>query len=89
MEIRKFIIELHPDGKVTWCEYEDPADPVKKLQRTAWLAGYRQALEHLNQEVADHEKIRHTSYAASVMYKAVASARDEVAAWYKRYVYDQ
>lgn len=24
MEIRKFIIELHPDGKMTWCEYEDP-----------------------------------------------------------------
>lgn len=24
MEIRKFIVELHPDGKMTWCEYEEP-----------------------------------------------------------------
>lgn len=25
MEIRKFIIELHPDGKMTCCEYQEPA----------------------------------------------------------------
>lgn len=24
MENRKFIIDLHPDGKMTWCEYEEP-----------------------------------------------------------------
>ena len=89
MEIRKFIVELHPDGKMSWYEYEDPDDSIKKLQRAAWLAGYRQALEHLNREVLDHEKTRHTTYGASVMYQAVASARDEVAAWYKRYLHDQ
>ena len=50
MEIRKFIIELHPDGKMTWCEYEDPSDSNKKSQWAAWLAGYRQALEHLNRD---------------------------------------
>lgn len=26
MEIRKFIIELHPCGKVSWNEYEEPRD---------------------------------------------------------------
>lgn len=26
MEIRKFIVERHPDGKMTWCEYQEP-DP--------------------------------------------------------------
>ena len=89
MEIRKFIVELHTDGKMSWYEYEDPDDSIKKSKRRAWLAGYRQALEHLNREVLDYEHKRHTTYAASVMYNAVASARDEVAAWYKRYLYDQ
>lgn len=89
MEIRKFIIELHPDGKMTWCEYEDPLESIYTEKRFAWLAGYRQALEHLNQEVLDYEKTRDTTYDASVMYNAVASARDEVAVWYKRYLHDQ
>lgn len=85
MEIRKFIVELHPDGKMTWCEYEDPDDSIEKTKRRVLLAGYRQALEHLNRQVLDYEHKRYTTYAASVMYNAVASARDEVAAWYKRY----
>lgn len=25
MEIRKFIIELHPDGRMTWVEYIEPS----------------------------------------------------------------
>lgn len=29
MEIREYIIELHPDGKVTWAEYEDASDKLK------------------------------------------------------------
>lgn len=24
MEIRKFIVELHPDGRMTWAEYTEP-----------------------------------------------------------------
>lgn len=28
MEIRKFIVELHPDGKMSWYEYEEPAHSV-------------------------------------------------------------
>lgn len=89
MEIRKFIVELHPDGKMFWYEYEDSDDSIKKPEWRAWLAGYSQALEHLNRVVHDYEHKRHTTYAASVMFKAVESARDEVAAWYKRYLHAQ
>lgn len=32
MEMRKFIIELHRDGKMSWVEYEDQKEnPVKKI----------------------------------------------------------
>lgn len=40
MEIRKFIVELHPDGKMTWCEYQDP-DPY------GFMAGGRTAVEKI------------------------------------------
>ena len=29
MKMRKFIIEIHPDGTLTCCEYEDPKDAAK------------------------------------------------------------
>lgn len=29
MEMRKFIVEIHPDGRVTCCEYEGPARTAK------------------------------------------------------------
>lgn len=61
MEMRKFIIEIHPDGKLTWCEYEDPKDgkltrceyedpkdAIRAAEDRAWMAGYRQALVHCN-----------------------------------------
>lgn len=47
MEMRKFIVEIHPDGHVTCCEYEEPRDACK----SAWLAGYRQALTHCEEQV--------------------------------------
>ena len=32
MEMRKFIIELHSDGRMSWVEYVDQKeDPVKKI----------------------------------------------------------
>ena len=45
MEIRKFIIEIHPDGSLTCCEYEDPKDAARAANGRAWLAGYKQALK--------------------------------------------
>jgi hypothetical protein len=43
MEIRKFIIELHPDGKMTWCEFEEQRDYIpgmsaKKFQEAVLKA---------------------------------------------------
>ena len=35
MEIRKFIVELHPNGKMTWYEYEEPKDSEKRAYNTA------------------------------------------------------
>lgn len=40
MEMRKFIVEIHSDGRVTCCEYEEPRDVI----RSAWIAGYKRAL---------------------------------------------
>lgn len=40
MEMRKFIVEIHSDGRLTCCEYEDTRDAI----RSAWLAGFKQAL---------------------------------------------
>ena len=42
MEMRKFVVEIHPDGRVTCCEYVDPRDTI----RSAWLAGFKSALAH-------------------------------------------
>lgn len=49
MEIRKFIVELHPNGKMTWCEYEDPEDSEKRAYNTALRHVInRLAAEHAN-----------------------------------------
>lgn len=50
MEIRKFIIELHPDGKMTWCEYEDSRDS----EISAYNAALRDVKNRLNVEHADY-----------------------------------
>lgn len=40
MEIRKFIIELHPDGNMTWCEYEEPEYSVSAKYKAGALDAY-------------------------------------------------
>lgn len=50
MEIRKFIIELHADGKMTWCEYEEPKDSEKSVYNTA----LRDVINRLNVEHANY-----------------------------------
>lgn len=51
MEMRKFIVEIHPDGHVTCCEYEDPDDTYRTSNDRAWLAGYKQALAHCSDKL--------------------------------------
>ena len=57
MEMRKFIVEIHPDGRVTCCEYEDSHDALK----SAWLAGFRQALTHCEEQVDIFEGFKNVS----------------------------
>lgn len=50
MEIRKFIIERHPDGKMTWCEYEDSRDS----EISAYNAALRDVINRLTVEHANY-----------------------------------
>lgn len=81
MKMRKFIIEIHKDGRVTCCEYEEPRDACK----SAWLAGYRKALTHCNEQVSLLEAFEGTNLAANIRYQGAAQVRDVVASWYREY----
>lgn len=81
MKMRKFIIEIHKDGRVTCCEYEEPCDACK----SAWLAGYRKALTHCNEQVSLLEAFEGTNLTANIRYQGAAQVRDVVASWYREY----
>lgn len=81
MEMRKFIVEIHPDGHVTCCEYEDSRDALKR----AWLAGYRKALAHCNEQVSLLEAFEGTNLPASIRYQGAAQVRNAVEAHYHEY----
>lgn len=82
MEMRKFIVEIHPDGHVTCCEYEEPRDVSEK---SSWLAGYRQALAHCNEQVGLLESFKDTSLIANIRYQGAVQVRDVVASRYHEY----
>lgn len=50
MEMRKFVIEIHPDGTLTCREYEDPKEsfrayvPGCRIRRYVVLSAYRKYL---------------------------------------------
>lgn len=81
MEMRKFIVEIHKDGRVTCCEYEEP----RKACKSAWLAGYRKALAHCNEQVSLLEAFEGTNLTANIRYQGAAQVRDVVASWYREY----
>ena len=85
MEMRKFIIEIHPDGTLTCCEYEDPKESIKAANDRAWLAGYRQALAHCDEQVNILEGFKGTCLSADILYQGAAHVRDGVKARYSRY----
>lgn len=84
MEMHKFIVEIHPDGRVTCCEYEDPRDDRK----SAWLAGFRQALVHCNEQVATLGKFKGSNLSSLLMYQGAVKVRDVVASCYREYYRD-
>lgn len=81
MEMHKFIVEIHPDGRVTCCEYEDPRD----TRKSAWLAGFRQALVLCTEEVVALEAFKDTCLPSRLMYQGAAKVRDVVASRYHEY----
>lgn len=85
MEMRKFIIEIHPDGRMTWCEYEEPAEANRAANDRSWLSGYRQALVHCNEQVRSLEGIKDNSVAGSLMYQGATHVRDGAEDMYRKY----
>lgn len=81
MEMRKFIVEIHPDGRVTCCEYEEPRD----VSEGSWLAGYRDALAHCNEQVGVLEAFKDISLTANIRYQGAVQVRDVVASYYHNY----
>lgn len=82
MEMRKFIVEIHPDGHVTCCEYEEPHD----ISKSSLLTGYRLALAHCNEQVGLLEAFKDTSFTANLRYQGAAQVRDVVASCYSEYL---
>lgn len=81
MEMRKFIVEIHPDGRVTCCEYEEPRD----ARKSAWLAGFRQALMHCNEQVVVLGAFKDTCLSSKLMFQGAAKVRNVVASCYREY----
>ena len=81
MEMRKFIVEIHPDGRVTCCEYEDSRD----TRKSAWLAGYRQALVHCEEQVDIFKGFKNACRSSTLLYQGAAKVRDVVASYYRNY----
>ena len=85
MEMRKFIIEIHPDGTLTCCEYEDPKESIRAATDRAWLAGYRQALKHCDEQVNTLKGFKGTCRSSDLMYQGAESVRYGVRAMYSLY----
>ena len=85
MKMRKFVVEIHPDGHVTCCEYEEPRDASKDSADQAWLAGYRQALIHCERQVKIFEEYKGGSWSSSQQYVGAAKVRDTIASYYRDY----
>ena len=81
MEMRKFVVEIRPDGHVTCCEYEEPRDACK----SAWLAGYRQAIVHCNEAVDIMKSFSDNSQFSDYMYQGAVQVSDVLTSCYRKY----
>lgn len=86
MEMRKFVIEIHPDGTLTCCEYEDPKESFRAATERAWLAGYRQALKHCDEQVNTLKGYKGTCQSSALMYQGAESVRFAVVSAYRKYL---
>lgn len=81
MEMRKFIVEIHPDGRMTCCEYEEPLEASK----SAWLDGYRKAITHCKEEVDLLGAFSDVCQHAKLMVQGAAQVLDAVEFHYHEY----
>ena len=81
MEMRKFIVEIHPDGRMTCCEYEEP----REASKSAWLDGYRQAVTHCKEEVDLLGAFSDVCQYAKLMAQGAAQVLDAVESHYYEY----
>ncbi len=86
MKMRKFIVEIQADGRVTCCEYEEPREASKTATAEAWLAGFRQALIHCNDQVEIYESFKGNSLSSNLLYQGAAKVRDVIASYYSEYL---
>lgn len=86
MEMRKFVIEIHPDGTLTCCEYEDPKESIRAATDRAWLAGYRQALKHCDEQVNLLKGFKGTCQSSDLLYQGAESVRYVMSLAYRKYL---
>lgn len=55
MEMRKFIVELHSDGRMTWAEYEEPGDSGAAAYHRGCAATAEKILKELDDRKAVYE----------------------------------
>lgn len=86
MEMRKFIIEIQPDGTLTYCEYEDSKESFRAATERAWLAGYRQALTHCDEQVNALKGYKGICQSFDLMWQGAESVRCAVLSAYHKYL---
>lgn len=87
MTMRKYLVTIHEDGSVSAVEYEDPEKVLEAAQWAAFRRGYMAALFESRKKVQEFRERRNKSREANLMYAAVASVHDEVAARMDSYLH--
>jgi hypothetical protein len=89
MEMRKFIIEIHSDGTLTCCEYEDPKESIRAANDRAWLAGYKRALDNCKKCVTMLGKSKDTCLSANITYHGAKNVYESLVSYYLEYSRDK
>lgn len=86
MTMRKYLVTIHEDGRVSCVEYEDPEKVLDEERKEFFKTGYMAALVESKKKVLEFRRRREDSCDANLMYAAVASVHDEVAARMSSYL---
>lgn len=84
MKMRKFIIEIHPDGTLTCCEYEDPKDAAKAIYNRVWLKGYQQALIHCDDELNNFKAFMGSCLSTDLEYQGAVKVCSHMRIFYQK-----